>query len=395
MAGTGIPAQQYFDSGTITSINPGLIYMGTGTITNPDEGDSKYVIDTATGFTQVFRYEQGAWVEKSTLTGSVAAGAFFLKVIAGENEATTRQGLIFFNENDLATIGVPKAIPLVRRSYTPDAVSVGSPRWTTIALGAAAGCLQFHYLKGPAFDYKWVDPAGDGAQTSTETSIVNYFTPTEYVYCENLEMQFSGTLVSPRTRIWRVDDDSKVYDSTNDADWAEDRNQAPSAPWDPDGGKGTLNSQWEFFLLKDVEYRIQRDVKNPITAYGKITDNVFTAYLGLDLQPLYEVCIVHENTLKVDYKDANFTAECNLKTYNVDTTGGSILVDATSSDLEKFHIQDAKGNWSNINKVTVNVGTDSIVFGTQARRQIYTFVRKDTEFWVYDGAGKLVQELTI
>jgi hypothetical protein len=387
---TGRNAQQWLDSKEITSANVKVLFNGTGTADAPDELDSKLIIDATTGLTQMQRWEGGEWVFKSGFTGSVNAGAFFLEVIDGENEATTRQGLIFHDATDLSTIGQPKAIPLVRRSYTPDAVALGSPRWETIMLGADGGCLQYHYLEGT--DYMWGD--NDGTDTSTETTIYNSITPTEYVYCEDLEMQFSGTLVSPRTRIYKDSDGSKIYDSSNDADWENDKNQV-TVVWAPDGGKANLNSTWEFFLLKDETYTIRRDVKDPITAYGVQDGEVFKPYLGLKLQPLLEVCIVHENTLKVDYKDANFVAECNLKTYNVDTTGGSIAVDATSTDLELFHIQDAKGNWSNVNTVTVNVGTDSILFGTQGRRQIYTFVRKDTVFWVYNGLGKFVQELAI
>jgi hypothetical protein len=385
----GIPAAVYLTSGTIEYIKPGLIYLGTGTLLTPHEGDSQYSIDLVTGLTTVFRYDQGEWVDKTKLTGSTISSGFFIEVKDAENEAVTRQGLIYYNKDDLATIGQPKAINMVRRSFTPDAITVGSPRWESILMGSDSGCLTYKYISGPSF--QWVD--NDNNDTSTETSIENFITPDQDVWCEDLQMRFGlNTLVSPRTRIFEVVSGRKVYDSTSDADWENGRNQV-NFPWPSEGQYINLNSQWEFFLRKDVQYRIQRDVKDPITSYGFQDGATFKPYLELKLYPLRTACVINSDTLTPDYKAADFTAE-NIKTYNVDTTLGAVVVTVPAT-IDIFYIQDAKGNWTNINKVTVNVGTDSVELKQQQRRQIYTFIRKDTVWWVYDGRGKFLQELTI
>ena len=80
--------------------------------------------------------------------------------------------------------------------------------------------------------------------------------------------------------------------------------------------------------------------------------------------------------------------------YLTDTTGGAITATITS-DVNRFSIGDFDSTWSNSHPMNIDVGTDTVVFGTPDRNQVYHFTRQGSVFRVYDGLGAFVTEANI
>lgn len=80
--------------------------------------------------------------------------------------------------------------------------------------------------------------------------------------------------------------------------------------------------------------------------------------------------------------------------YLTDTTVGSITATITP-DVNRFSVGDFDSTWSNSKTMSVDVGTDTVVFKKKDRDQIYNFTRQGSVFRVYDGLGAFVTEASI
>ena len=76
--------------------------------------------------------------------------------------------------------------------------------------------------------------------------------------------------------------------------------------------------------------------------------------------------------------------------YIVDTTLGSVEVDATNPDVRLFFIGDFEGTWSAMNTVTINTSSGSIVFGIMEKGGFYMLRVYDGFLRAYNMGGKYI-----
>lgn len=94
--------------------------------------------------------------------------------------------------------------------------------------------------------------------------------------------------------------------------------------------------------------------------------------------------------LTPEVKTDDFSVE-DQKSYLVDTTGGEIDV-AVGSTIQSFIIGDFESTWTDVLKVNVVLGTDTIELKLANASKKYQFIKYGNTFRVYDALGTFKAE---
>jgi hypothetical protein len=267
----------------------------------------------------------------------------------------------------------------------PDTVAVGTARRGIDLYASGKRDAHVHYIENET-----LEEYSDGTDITFTNSIENFFTLPVDSWCDTITMKLGGTLKRARTRIFDVLTGTKIYDSTNDFEWDNNISQNDDFIW-PEGDKIALNAEWPFVLCCNRQYRMQRDVMDPINSYGVGS----VPYLGLTLWDFKKSHLVHADLINPRLVTSATAGEDlvikDMETIIADATGGAITL-TIDPDVNCFYVGDFESTYTNLEYVDIVLGVDTVRLKIQNRDTVYKFIRFSDTIKIYENTGAYVTE---